>query len=65
LDFSIPVGLRRRLDSVSHSAAPFPHSYFGSEIQTRVTGGAVTGDKPSGYAPPVLVEGEAASITSS
>ena len=30
-----------------------------------VTGGAVTGDKPSGYAPPLLVEGDAVSITSS
>ncbi|TGQ47835.1 MULTISPECIES: aldo/keto reductase [unclassified Mesorhizobium] len=65
LDFSIPVDLRARLDAVSKPSVPFPHSYFGSEIQVRVTGGAVTGDKPSGYAPPVLVEGEAVSINGS
>lgn len=65
LDFSIPAVLRERLDLVSGSPAPFPHSYFGSEIQARVTGGAVTGNKPSGYAPPVLVEGESVSITNS
>jgi aryl-alcohol dehydrogenase-like predicted oxidoreductase len=65
LEFSIPAELRERLDTVSTSPAPFPYSYFGSEIQARVTGGAVTGDKPLGYAPPVLIEGEAVSITSS
>lgn len=64
LDFSLPPDLRGRLDAVSRAPAPFPHSYFGSEIQARVTGGTVTGDKPSGYAPPVIVQGEAVSISS-
>ncbi|TIV73898.1 MAG: aldo/keto reductase, partial [Mesorhizobium sp.] len=64
LDFSIPGELRKRLEEVSATPAPFPHSYFGSEIQVRVTGGAVTGDKPAGYCPPVIIEGEAVSISS-
>ncbi|RWG80287.1 aldo/keto reductase [Mesorhizobium sp.] len=64
LDFEIPTALRQRLEAVSSVAAPFPHPYFGSQIQVRVTGGTVTGDKPSGYSLPVLVEGEAVSISS-
>ncbi|RWH75792.1 aldo/keto reductase [Mesorhizobium sp.] len=64
LDFSIPAELRARLEKVSATPAPFPHSYFGSEIQVRVTGGAVTGDKPAGYSPPVIIEGQAVSISS-
>ena len=64
LDFEIPAELRARLDTVSKTPPPFPYSFFGSEIQARVTGGAVTGDKPSGYAPPLVVEGAAVSITS-
>jgi hypothetical protein len=63
LDFSIPAALRARLEKASATPAPFPHSYFGSEIQARVTGGAVTGDKPAGYSPPVMIEGEAVSIS--
>ena len=62
LDISIPAALRDRLETVSSSPAPFPHSYFGFEIQGRVTGGATTGDKPAGYASPVLIEGEAVSV---
>ncbi|MDX8517657.1 aldo/keto reductase [Mesorhizobium dulcispinae] len=65
LDFSIAPELRKRLDSASSLPAPFPHSYFGPEIQGRVTGGAATGDKPSGYSLPVLIEGEAVSVSSS
>ncbi|CDX39065.1 Aldo/keto reductase [Mesorhizobium plurifarium] len=65
LDFSIPAELRARLEKVSATPAPFPHSYFGPEIQVRVTGGAVTGDKPAGYSPAVMIEGEAVSISSS
>ena len=64
LDFSIPAELRARLEKVSATPAPFPHPYFGSEIQVRVTGGAVTGDKPAGYSPAVMIEGEAVSISS-
>jgi len=63
LDFEIPTGFRDRLDMVSRTPAPFPYSYFGSQIQARVTGGAATGDKPSGYVSPVLVEGEPASVS--
>ncbi|TPL88067.1 aldo/keto reductase [Mesorhizobium sp. B2-3-14] len=65
LDFSIPPALRQRLDKVSGTPAPFPHSYFGPEIQVRVAGGVVIGDKPQGYASPVVVEGEAVAISSS
>lgn len=64
LDFTIPPELRERLDHISKTPPPFPYSFFGSEIQARVTGGAVTGNKPAGYAPPLLVEGDAVSITS-
>lgn len=64
LDFTLPAELRARLDTVSKTPPPFPYAYFGSDIQARVTGGAVTGDKPLGYAPPLLVEGDAVSITS-
>ncbi|TIV98151.1 MAG: aldo/keto reductase [Mesorhizobium sp.] len=64
LDFSIAPELRKRLDSASSMPAPFPHSYFGPEIQGRVTGGAATGDKPSGYSLPVLIEGGAVSVRS-
>ncbi|MDG4908027.1 aldo/keto reductase [Mesorhizobium sp. WSM4898] len=64
LDFSIPAELRKRLDSVSLAPAPFPHSFFGPEIQVRVAGGVVTGDKPSGYSLPVLIEGELVGISS-
>ncbi|RWF79758.1 aldo/keto reductase, partial [Mesorhizobium sp.] len=42
LDFSIPAELRKRLDSVSLAPTPFPHSFFGPEIQVRVAGGVVT-----------------------
>ncbi|RWG24423.1 MAG: aldo/keto reductase, partial [Mesorhizobium sp.] len=37
---------------------------FGPEIQVRVAGGVVTGDKPSGYSLPVLIEGELVGISS-
>ncbi|TGV65821.1 aldo/keto reductase, partial [Mesorhizobium sp. M00.F.Ca.ET.149.01.1.1] len=56
--------LRERLEKVSAAPAPFPHSYFGPDIQVRVTGGAVTGDKPAGYSPPVVIDGKAVSISS-
>jgi hypothetical protein len=64
LDFSIPAGHRTRLEKVSVTPALFPHSYYGSEIQVRVTGGAVTGDKPTGYSSAVMIEGEAVGISS-
>ncbi|RUT97435.1 aldo/keto reductase, partial [Mesorhizobium sp. USDA-HM6] len=64
LDFEIPAALRQRLEAVSSVPAPFPHPYFGSQIQVRVTGGTATGDKPSGYSMPVLVEGEAVGVSS-
>jgi aryl-alcohol dehydrogenase-like predicted oxidoreductase len=63
LDFEIPAALRQRLEAVSSVPAPFPHPYFGSQIQVRVTGGTVTADKPAGYSRPVVIEGEAAGIS--
>ncbi|PLP58781.1 aldo/keto reductase [Mesorhizobium loti] len=62
LDFAIPDELRARLDAVSRPAVPFPYSYFGPEIQTRVTGGLATGDKPAGYTRSVLVEGDPVNV---
>ncbi|RVC12613.1 aldo/keto reductase, partial [Mesorhizobium sp. M7A.F.Ca.AU.002.02.1.1] len=63
LDFEIPKAHRDRLERVSRTPAPFPYSYFGAQIQARVTGGATTGDKPSNYVSPVLIEGESASVS--
>ncbi|RWC64315.1 aldo/keto reductase [Mesorhizobium sp.] len=63
LDFEIPAAHRDRLEAVSRTPAPFPYSYFDSQIQGRVTGGATTSDKPSSYASPVLIEGESVSVS--
>jgi aryl-alcohol dehydrogenase-like predicted oxidoreductase len=62
LGFTIPPELRARLDEVSRPLTPFPYSFFGPEIQGGITGGATVGDKPAGYAPPVLVQGSFAGV---
>lgn len=63
LDFEIPAELRARLELVSRPAVPFPYSFFGSEIQGGISGGATVGAKPSGYCPDVLVEGTYAGVS--
>lgn len=62
LDFEIPTELRAKLDRVSLPATPFPYSFFGSEIQGGITGGATVGDKPAGYHPDILVKGAYAGV---
>ncbi|CAM5635006.1 aldo/keto reductase [Mycolicibacterium aubagnense] len=62
LDFEIPTELRARLEFVSRPAVPFPYSFFGSEIQGGISGGATIGSKPSGYYPETLVEGTYAGV---
>ena len=60
LDFDLPDALRARLDKVSAPTSPFPYSFFGSEIQSMLTGGANVGDKPPAYHPSVAITGDTA-----
>jgi len=62
LDFEISTELRARLELVSRPVVPFPYSFFGSEIQGGISGGATIGSKPSGYYPETLVEGTYAGV---
>jgi len=62
LDFEIPEELRRRLDEVSAPPTRFPYSFFTSEIQSMITGGAIIGDKPPGYAPTQLIDAKPAGV---
>jgi aryl-alcohol dehydrogenase-like predicted oxidoreductase len=63
LDFTVPPELRARLDAMSKPETPFPYSFFGTEIQGGITGGATIGDKPAGYAPGRLIEGSFAGVS--
>jgi aryl-alcohol dehydrogenase-like predicted oxidoreductase len=64
LDFEIPAKLRQRLDEVSAPPARFPYTFFASasDIQGMITGGAVIGDKPAGYAPVQLIDAKPAAV---
>lgn len=62
LDFTIPPPLRARLDAASAPAVPFPHSFFGPEIQGGLTGGATVGAKPPGYFPDLTLSGSFAGV---
>ncbi|MBK1624184.1 aldo/keto reductase [Afifella marina] len=57
LDFTIPPELRARLDEASQPTTPFPYTFFGAELQGGITGGTTVGDKPAGYAPPMVIKG--------
>ena len=50
LDFELPAQLRRKLDQASTPESPSPYNLFTEEHQARLCGGAIVGDKPTGYA---------------
>ncbi|WP_305787269.1 aldo/keto reductase [Symbioplanes lichenis] len=55
LDFELPADARRRLDEASAVPLPAPYSMFTPEYQSWIVSpGLSIGDKPAGYAPPVL-----------
>jgi aryl-alcohol dehydrogenase-like predicted oxidoreductase len=63
LDFELPAELRNRLDTVSAPVTRFPYTFFTPGMQSMLTGGAVVGDKPPGYAPPQLIDAKPAGVT--
>jgi len=60
LDFDLDPGLRQRLDDVSEPPPRFPYYFFSPDMQAMLAGDNALGDKPSGYAPPLLMRGTAA-----
>jgi len=62
LDFELPAELRTRLDDASRPDRQFPYSFFDSEVQGMIYGGATVGDKPAGYHQPVRVAGAGAGV---
>lgn len=62
LDFELPPELRTRLDAVSAPTARYPYTFFTSGMQAMLTGGATVGDKPAGYASPVLIQGKPSGV---
>ena len=63
LSFEIPAELRERLDKISAPERPFPYTFFRSELQGMVHGGATVGMKPQGYFPVVQILGAGAGIS--
>jgi aryl-alcohol dehydrogenase-like predicted oxidoreductase len=49
LSFTIPGELTDRLDTASAPDRPFPHLFFGPEIQAMINGGVTVEDKPASY----------------
>jgi aryl-alcohol dehydrogenase-like predicted oxidoreductase len=62
LDFEIPAELRQRLDAASALPPRFPYTFFTPGMQAMLTGGAAVGDKPPGYAPPILTDAKPAGV---
>lgn len=62
LDFSIPPELLSRLDGASAVAPSFPYTFFTPGMQAMLAGSNPLGDKPAGYAPGTLIQGEAAGV---
>ncbi len=62
LDFTIPAELSARLERASRPERQFPYSFFGPEIQGMIHGGKAVGDKPPGYRPDLVVEGDGAGV---
>ncbi|KAB8332165.1 aldo/keto reductase [Scytonema tolypothrichoides VB-61278] len=63
LDFEIPAELANRLEAISRPEPQFPYSFFGSEIQGMIHGGATVGYKPAGYHPDVLIQSTGAGVS--
>ena len=63
LDFELPPELRMQLDAVSAPLPRYPYTFFASNMQAMLTGGATVGDKPAGYAPPLLIEARPAGVS--
>jgi aryl-alcohol dehydrogenase-like predicted oxidoreductase len=57
LSFEIPSALAARLDAASAPALSYPYSFFGSEIQGMIHGGATVVVKRRGYFPEIEVAG--------
>ncbi|MEV6302452.1 aldo/keto reductase [Actinoplanes sp. NPDC051861] len=58
LDFEIPAAARRTLDEAAARPLPKPYSMFTPEYQSWIVSPGLTiGDKPAGYAPPVVNPG--------
>ncbi|MGD1873337.1 MAG: aldo/keto reductase [Mastigocoleus sp.] len=62
-DFEIPTELANRLEDVSKPEPQFPYTFFDTEIQGMINGGATVGDKPSGYQQSVLSESAGAGVS--
>jgi len=57
LDFTLPEVLRTRLDEATTPPAAYPYALFTDRYQAGILNpGCTVGDKPSGYAPPVIAE---------
>ncbi len=65
LDFEIPDELQQRLDAVSQPEVRFPYTFFESNLQGMINGGATVGDKPIGYHQPILTQGSGAGVPAS
>jgi aryl-alcohol dehydrogenase-like predicted oxidoreductase len=63
LEFEIPTEQLQRLEAVSRPELQFPYSFFGSEIQGMIHGGATVGQKPTSYYPNVLFESGGAGVS--
>ena len=62
LDFTIPEALSARLEAASRPAASFPYTFFTPGMQAMLAGKHPLGDKPTGYAPPLRIEAQAAGV---
>jgi aryl-alcohol dehydrogenase-like predicted oxidoreductase len=51
LEFDIPAPLSARLEEVSRPPTHFPYHFFGTEIQSMITGGTRTTREPKWYRP--------------
>lgn len=62
LDFTLPAELAARLDAVSATAPAFPYTFFTNAMQTMVAGSNPVGDKPQGYLPSRMIQGQPAGV---
>jgi aryl-alcohol dehydrogenase-like predicted oxidoreductase len=62
LEFEIPTELADRLEAISRPDRQFPYSFFESEIQGMIHGGASVGSKPVGYTPQIWIQSAGAGV---